>query len=94
MARIDLIDGVRPEHLDVSREGREDSIKGIIKGKVSLPMLNTTILSIHVGEHEVHAQTSVDENLLTGDQVWLSFKRYHAFDNASGLRRRSYPERL
>jgi len=75
-------------------EGREDSIKGIIKGKVSLPMLNTTILSIHVGEHEVHAQASVDENFLTGDQVWLSFKRYHTFDNASGLRRQSYPETL
>ena len=84
--------GVRPEDVDVSRKGSEDSLKGIIKGKVSLPMLNTTILSIRVGEHEVHAQTSVDENLLTGDQVWLSFKRYHAFDNASRLRRRSYPE--
>lgn len=84
--------GVRPEDVEVSGEGREDSIKGIIKGKVSLPMLNTTILSIHVGEHEVHAQTSVDGNLLTGDQVWLTFKRYHAFDNASGLRLRSYPE--
>jgi multiple sugar transport system ATP-binding protein len=86
--------GVRPEDVDVSRDGRKDSIKGIIKGKVSLPMLNTTILSIRVGEHEVHAQTSVDENLLTGDQVWLSFKRYHAFDNASGLRLRSSPETL
>ena len=84
--------GVRSEDVDVSRTGREHSIKGIIKGKVSLPMLNTTILSIHVGEHEVHAQTSVDGNLLTGDQVWLTFKRYHAFDNASGLRLRSYPE--
>jgi hypothetical protein len=34
----------------------------------------------------------VDGNLLTGDQVWLTFKRYHAFDNVSGMRLRSYPE--
>jgi multiple sugar transport system ATP-binding protein len=83
--------GVRPEDVEVSRERREDSIGGIIKGKVSLPMMNATILSIRVGEHEVHAQTSGDDSLLTGDQVWLTFKRYHVFDNASGMRLRSYP---
>lgn len=84
--------GVRPEDVEVDRERREDSINGIIEGKVSLPMLNTTILSIRVGEHEVHAQASADEDLLTGDQVWLTFKRSHTFDNSSGLRLRSYPE--
>jgi ABC-type sugar transport system ATPase subunit len=84
--------GVRPEDLEVSREGREDSIRGIIAGKLSLPMTNATILSIDVGEHEVHAQTAGDENLLTGDQVWLTLKRYHVFDNESGMRVRSYPE--
>jgi multiple sugar transport system ATP-binding protein len=86
--------GVRPEDLEVSREAREDSIRGIITGKLSLPMINATILSIHVGEHEVHAQTTGNENLLTGDQVWLTFKRYHVFDKESGMRLRSYPETL
>jgi multiple sugar transport system ATP-binding protein len=86
--------GVRPEDLEVSREEREDSIRGIIAGKLSLPMINATILSMRVGEHEVHAQTSSDENLLTGDQMWLTLKRYHVFDKESGMRLRSYPETL
>jgi ABC-type sugar transport system ATPase subunit len=86
--------GVRPEDLEVSRGGGKDGIRGIIAGQVSLPMMNATILSIHVGEHEVHAQASGDKRLLTGDQVWLTFKRYHVFDNESGMRLRSYPETL
>ena len=84
--------GVRPEDLEVSREKPEDGIGGIIAGTVSLPMMNTTILSIRVGEHEVQAQTSSDENLRPGDRVWLSFKQYHVFDRESGARLRSYPE--
>jgi multiple sugar transport system ATP-binding protein len=84
--------GVRPEDVEVSREDREDSIKGVIAGKLSVPMINTTILSLHVAEHEVHAQTAGDENLVTGDHVWLTLKRYHVFDKESGMRLRSYPE--
>ena len=57
-------------------------------------MINATIFSIHVGEHETHAQASGDENLLAGDQMWLTFKRYHVFDKESGMRRRSFPETL
>jgi multiple sugar transport system ATP-binding protein len=84
--------GVRPEDLEVSREERAESISGVIGGKVSLPMFNATILSIHVGDHEVHAQVAGDANLRTGDPVWLTLERYHVFDNESGVRVRSYPE--
>ena len=86
--------GVRPEDLEVSREEREDGIRGIVAGKLSLPTMNATILSIHVGEHEVHAQTRGDENLRAGDRVWLTFKRYHVFDKESGVRRRSHSQTL
>jgi ABC-type sugar transport system ATPase subunit len=84
--------GVRPEDLEVFREEREGRVRGIIRGKVSLPMINATILSIHVGEHEVHARAQGDENFLTGEQVWLTFKQYHVFDKDSGMRLRTYPE--
>jgi len=84
--------GVRPEDLEVSREEGQASVRGVIQGKVGLPMMNATILSIQVGGHEVHAQTSGDENLVPGDQVWLTFKRYHVFDKESDIRLRSYPE--
>jgi len=86
--------GVRPEDLEVSTKESQDGIRGVIVGRVRLPIMNATILSMHVGAHEVHAHTSGDANLLAGDQVWLTFKRYHVFDNDSGMRLRSYPETL
>src|SRR5256712_12147288 len=67
--------GVRPEHIEISREQGEDTLRGIIASTLSLPPMNTTLFTIRVGEHEVHAQTSGDENRLTGDQVWLTFKQ-------------------
>ncbi len=86
--------GVRPEHIEISREQGEDTLRGIIASTLSLPPMNTTLFTIRVGEHEVHAQTSGDENRLTGDQVWLTFKQYHLFEKESGLRLRSSPQTL
>jgi ABC-type sugar transport system ATPase subunit len=86
--------GVRPEDLEVSREESPEGIRGIIGGKVRLPIMNATVLSIRVGAQEVHAQTSSDESRVIGDQVWLTCRRYHVFDNDSGQRLRSHPETL
>jgi ABC-type sugar transport system ATPase subunit len=86
--------GARPEDVEVSREDGADRIRGIIAGKLSLPMINATVLSVRVGEHEVYAQTPGDANLVAGDQVWLGFKQYHVFDRESGMRLRSCPETL
>jgi ABC-type sugar transport system ATPase subunit len=84
--------GSRPEDVAVSRREGQDSIQGTIAGKVRLPMINATILRIHVAEHEVYAETADEENLQAGDRVWLTFKQYHLFDRESGLRLRSFPE--
>jgi len=86
--------GVRPEHVEISREQGEATLRGIIAGTLSLPPMNTTLLTIRVGDHEVHAQTSGDENRRTGDQVWLTFTQYHVFDKASGTRLRRYPDKI
>ena len=83
--------GVRPEDVAVSRREGQDSIRGTVAGKVSLPMINATILRIHVAEHEVYAETSDEENLRAGDRVWLTFKQYHLFDKESGMRLRTFP---
>ena len=84
--------GVRPEDVQVTREAREGSTRGVIRDSLSLPMNNGTILSIQVGTHEVHAQTAGDERLRSGDPAWLTFTRYHVFDQESGERLRSHPE--
>jgi ABC-type sugar transport system ATPase subunit len=85
--------GIRPEHVEMSREQRDDALEGIVTGTLSLPP-NDTLVTIRVGEHEVHARTSGDEHGLTGSQVWLTFKQYHLFDRESGTRLRSCPEIL
>jgi multiple sugar transport system ATP-binding protein len=77
--------GVRPEDVEISREAREDGTRGIIAGSMNLPLLNATMLDIRVGEHEIHAETAGGVNFRAGEQVWLSFKRYHVFDG-SGAR--------
>ncbi len=84
--------GVRPEHVEISSEQGDDTLRGTIASTLSLPPMNTTLFTIRLGEHEVHAQASGDENRRTGAQVGLTFKRYHVFDKASGMRLRTYPE--
>jgi multiple sugar transport system ATP-binding protein len=84
--------GVRPEHVEISTEQGQDALSGIIASTLSLPPMNTTLFTIRVGDHEVHAKTTGDDKRVTGDHVWLTFTRYHVFDKASGLRLQSYPE--
>ena len=54
--------GVRPEHVKMSTEQGEDTLRGTIASILSLPPMKTTLLTIRVGEHEVHARTSGDED--------------------------------
>ena len=84
--------GVRPEDVDVSRDERPDGVAGTVAGKLSLPMLGATILSVRVEEHEVCAQTPGEQTVMPGHRVWLTFRKYHLFDKQSGARLRSYPE--
>ena len=83
--------GIRPEDVEVSGEERPDGIRGIVSGAVRLPLNNGSTLTIRVGAHEVHARMAGVTAFRPGDQVWLSFKRYHVFDTASGRRLRSHP---
>ena len=82
--------GVRPEDVEISRQGREGSVRGVVADVLSLPLGSTTLFTIRVGEHEVHAHTAGDEKPLIGDQVQLTFKRYHLFEKDSGLRLRTH----
>ena len=84
--------GIRPEDVDASREQTPGGVAGVVAASLSLPMLNATILSVRVDQHEVYAQVPVDRNFRAGDQVWLTFRKYHLFDKRSGVRLRSHPE--
>jgi multiple sugar transport system ATP-binding protein len=84
--------GVRPEDVEVSRAERPDGVVGVVAGKLSLPMLNATVLTVRVDEHEVYAQIPGEQSVGPGDRVWLTFRKFHLFDKRSGARLRSYPE--
>ena len=78
--------GVRPEDVEVCTAKRENSLQGVVVSILRLPIKHVTILGIRVGEDEVYARTSDDEELRPGDPLWLTLKRYHMFDKASGIR--------
>lgn len=83
--------GVRPEDVQVFREPGDGRIEGAVLGTLNLPMTDAAIVSVRVGEHEVHARIAGDERFLAGDPVWLACRRYHVFDKESGLRLASHP---
>jgi ABC-type sugar transport system ATPase subunit len=72
--------GVRPEEVEVSRHERGDATKAVVAHATSLPLINATIVEARVGAHEVHAHAAAGESFQAGDAVWLTFKRYHVFD--------------
>ena len=50
------------------------------------------IMSVAVGEREVHAHVPREADLPGEGPVWLAFRRYHVFDRESGERLRSEPK--
>ena len=78
--------GVRPEDVEVSTTARDVALRGTVTSVLRLPIEKGALLTVRVGQHEVHARTADDEHLATGDPAWLTFKRYHLFDKESGAR--------
>ena len=89
--RGDVRVGVRPEDVQVFREAAEGRIAGIAAGTLGLPMMDSAIQSVRVGEDELHARVALGETVPAGNPVWLAFRRYHVFDRASGTRLGSHP---
>jgi multiple sugar transport system ATP-binding protein len=83
--------GVRPEDVEIFGEPRSGRVRATIAGALHLPPRNTALVTIRMGEHEVHAQSAADVTWVAGEPVWLAFKRYHVFDRGSGARLRSQP---
>ena len=78
--------GVRPEDVEVSTTAREVALRGTVTSALRLPIEKGALLTVRVGQHEVHARTADEEHLAAGDSAWLTFKRYHLFDKESGAR--------
>jgi multiple sugar transport system ATP-binding protein len=87
----DVLVGARPEDVEVSREERPGATRGVIDASVDLPFVNATMLSIRIGTHELHAQAGGSERFRPGDAVWVTFARFHMFDE-SGTRLGTRPK--
>ena len=83
--------GVRPEDVQVFREAAEGRIAAVAADTLGLPMMDSAIQSVRVGEEEVHARVPAGETVAAGHPVWLAFRRYHVFDRTTGTRLGSHP---
>lgn len=82
----EMLIGVRSEDVEVTGEKRENSIRGTVIYRIKLPAKQATILNVRVGEREVVARMPGEGNLTVGTEVWFSFKKYHLFDQNTGMR--------
>jgi len=78
--------GVRPEDVEVAPDAPGDGLRGMVVDTLSLPIRQTTLLTIRAGEHEIHAKATGGGAPRTGDHVRLVFRRHHLFDKTSGAR--------
>jgi multiple sugar transport system ATP-binding protein len=85
----DMMIGVRPEDVEVTGEQREGCIRGTLTKRTKIPVRQTTVLNLRVGENVVVAQIPGEERWPTNAGVWLHFKKYHIFEKDSGLRVKS-----
>jgi len=81
--------GVRPEDVRLSRAPRQEAIKGMVVGSMSMPLINAVLVSVRIGADEVYAHGAADDDFRAGEDVWVTFKRYHVFDAVSGARLRT-----
>jgi len=83
--------GVRPEDVTVARERAEHGLDGRVTEAFQFPLTDSTLLTVRVGEQEVHALAPGNAPHAAGDPVWLTFRRYHVFERESGRRLSSHP---
>jgi multiple sugar transport system ATP-binding protein len=83
--------GVRPEDVDISRERRDGGVPGLVTDVLRFPLGNSTLVTIRVGEHEVHGLLTSPPSPAIDEEVWLTFRRYHLFERESARRLRSHP---
>jgi multiple sugar transport system ATP-binding protein len=88
--RADTWVGVRPEDVDISSARRDTGVPGTVTQVVPFALGHSTLVTIRVGEHEVHAQLTRAAPPVIGDEVWLTFRRYHLFERETGRRLTSH----
>jgi ABC-type sugar transport system ATPase subunit len=81
--------GVRPEDVQLAVEDDPGGVRGIVAERTGLPLGHTALVTVRVGDQEIHAQIPSTERHAPGERVSLRFGRYHLFDRASGRRLRS-----
>jgi len=69
--------GVRPENIVVSRTERADGVRGVVTAVLNVPPLDTALVTLQVGEHEVHARAGTADGLRAGEPVQQQDQMQH-----------------
>ncbi|MBI5302566.1 MAG: ABC transporter ATP-binding protein [Chloroflexi bacterium] len=81
--------GARSEDVLVTREPRENAIQATVRNRQNLALKSIAILTLAVGDDQVVASVPIAAEFRTGDQAWLTFRKYHVFDHKTQLRTRT-----
>ena len=82
--------GVRPEDVDISSAKSDGRVPGIVTEIMPFALGHSTLVTVRVGEHEVHALLTRAAPPVIGAEVWLTFRRYHRFERETGRRLTSH----
>jgi ABC-type sugar transport system ATPase subunit len=82
--------GVRPEDVDISSARSDAGVPGIVTHVIPFALGHSPLVTIRVGEHEVHALLTRAAPPVIGAEVWLTFRRYHLFERETGRRLTSH----
>jgi multiple sugar transport system ATP-binding protein len=86
LAHGDAWVGVRPEDARIAGREGDGGVRGLVTDALRVPLGSTTLVTVRVGEHDVHVQAPTEARHAAGQEVRLTFARYHVFDKASGSR--------
>ena len=82
--------GVRPEHVEISRTPRAAALQGHVADHLSLPPRKDDATHHPRRRGRGSRRDRGEAAPPIGAEVWLTFKRYHVFDKASGRRLSSH----
>lgn len=79
--------GVRSEDVIVSPIEKANALRATITKRQPIPLKNIAILTLRVGDDQIVASAPMGERVAPGDDVWLTFQKYHVFDEITGTRK-------
>ncbi len=76
--------GVRPENVVLNRTAGKGRFPALLREVTMDPIQQNMVVMMEVAGQSVVAKVRPDPAFKAGEKAWVSFRRYHVFDRASG----------